>query len=185
MQRLGMLPHPEGGFYMETYRSPEMVNPEDGRGPRPASTAIVFLLGKEDVSHLHRIKSDEMWHFYGGGALAIYELRESTGSFLRTVIGPNTVKGDLLQYVVPKNTWFGAMPHDLDAEYSLVGCTVAPGFDFADFELGERERLVAEFPGAMDVVNCLTVNKTTLNEQLGIPRAPSLEASDDASPLGA
>lgn len=185
---LHLLPHPEGGYYAETYRATEMVNCSDGRGLRAASTSILFLLGQGDVSHLHRIKSDEMWNYHHGGSLVIFELNEETKSFRSTILGPDVIKGQVLQYVVPANTWFGAYLDDPEAEYSLVGCTVAPGFDFADFELGDRAKLIAAFPGAIDPINRLTDNPE-LAPVAPLQRAASKEGSLpdpglDVPPLG-
>lgn len=180
IEHLQLLPHPEGGYYRETYRAGEVIVPDDGRGPRAACTAIYFLLGLRDKSHLHRIKSDEMWHFYGGVPLTIIELNEHTRSFNRTVLGGDIFKGQVLQHVVPKNTWFGsyvsdghgsnlAIPsspgnEDEDDLFTLVGCTVAPGFDFLDFELAIRESLSASFPDVLEVVHFLTPESISYEE---------------------
>jgi predicted cupin superfamily sugar epimerase len=144
---LGLEPHPEGGFYKETYRSPETVQTD--RGPRSASTAIYFLLPKGAKSRLHRIKSDELWHFYGGGPLRIVEIRPG-GEIVETVLST-----DNPQHCVPAGAWFGSLPEPGSA-FSLVGCTVAPGFDFADFELADRDSLLKEFPSAKDWIEHLT-----------------------------
>ena len=125
-----MSPHPEGGWYAETYRSNLMV--ETARGPRPASTCIFFLLAEGQVSHLHRIQSDEMWHFYQGEALEIVEL-DKDGQLVRTQLDTNAP-----QHLVKAGRWFGSRPM---GAYALVGCTVAPGFDFADFELASPDQL--------------------------------------------
>ncbi|TBR25903.1 cupin domain-containing protein [bacterium] len=142
VKRFALFPHPEGGFFKESYRSPETVQLQ--RGPRSASTAIYFLLPEGTVSKLHRIQSDEVWHFYLGGPLRLTELYQD-GSRREVVLGQDVKNRQLLQHVVPAGVWFGAMP-DKGAEFSFVGCTVAPGFDFADFELGKRAELVKRFP---------------------------------------
>lgn len=162
VQTLSMQPHPEGGYYVETFRSATTVETE--RGTRAASTAILFLLGKNDKSHMHRIKSEEVWHFHAGGPLAIIELKEDTQSYSLTVLGSNILNGEKLQHVVPANTWFGSYPYDENSAYSLVGCTVAPGFDFADFELAQnREDLYKPFPHAIDQINHLTPHTSDIN----------------------
>jgi uncharacterized protein len=154
---LGMQKHPEGGYFVETFRSSMQVS--TSRGERSASTAILFLLGRGDRSHLHRIQSEEMWHFYGGEPLAVVELcKDSPEHFKLTVLGSDMLNGQKLQHVVPANTWFGSFPYREEChEYSLVGCTVAPGFEFADFELiSETHNLSQQFPNAVDVIQKLT-----------------------------
>lgn len=126
-----MLPHPEGGYFKETYRSLEMTH--TSRGERSVATGIFYLLEKGQSSSLHRIKSDEMWHFYAGDPLIVYE-KSIDGSIKETVLGSDFKRGQLSQYVVPAGTWFGAyLPEG--SQYAFVGCTVSPGFDFNDFEL--------------------------------------------------
>ena len=126
-----MTPHPEGGYFKETYRSREVISTP--RGERSASTAIFYLLLKGQSSRLHRIKSDEMWHFYGGDPLIVFE-KNDDGSIKETLLGSDFKQGQQVQYTVPAGRWFGAyLPPGSD--YSFVGCTVSPGFDFKDFEL--------------------------------------------------
>jgi hypothetical protein len=138
---LRLKPHPEGGFFRETYRAAR------GRGGRCASTAILFLLPRGSVSRLHRIQSDEVWHFYSGGPLFVVELGK--GGVRRTKLGAGR-----FQHVVRAGTWFGA-ELARGSEYALVGCTVAPGFEFRDFELGERAGLLESFPRCRAVVERL------------------------------
>lgn len=147
---LRLLPHPEGGFYRETYRATQV------HGGRAASTMIYFLLPAGQVSRLHRIDADEGWHHYLGSTLEIFELDEAEPGHPRvTRLGKNLAAGELPQHMVPAGRWFGAAPA-AGAPYALVGCTVAPGFEFAKFELGTRERLLARFPAAADIVARLT-----------------------------
>jgi predicted cupin superfamily sugar epimerase len=153
-----LLPHPEGGFYRETYRSPAVIPggvlpgfPE----PRAAATAILFLLPAGAVSRLHRIRSDELWHFHAGGPLRIVSIAPD-GSVESVVLGPDGAAGQRLQYAVPAGRWFGAFPEPGTA-HALVGCTVSPGFDFKDFELGRRAELLKSFPGARAEIERLTV----------------------------
>ena len=130
-----LLPHPEGGFYRETYRS-------------ACSTGIFYLLSKGQKSSFHRIKSDEMWHFYGGDEISIVEIN-SNGAIKETFLNK-----DNPQYVVPANNWFGAyLPEN--SEYAFTGCTVAPAFDFKDFEMGNKEKLLQEFPEAKVMIEKL------------------------------
>jgi predicted cupin superfamily sugar epimerase len=115
------------------------------------STAIHFLLTKVDRSLFHRIKSDEVWHFHYGDPLAISVL--SPRGLTTYKLGADPSNGEVLQVVVPANHWFGGTTL---GDYTLVSCTVAPGFDFQDFELGDREQLLKEFPGQSDIIIKLT-----------------------------
>jgi predicted cupin superfamily sugar epimerase len=155
---LGLLPHPEGGFYRETYRSPEVLAaaalPARFRGDRAMSTAIYFLVPHGAFSALHRIQSDEVWHFYRGAALEIVCI-DPDGTRRDIRLGPDLDAGDVPQAVVAAGTWFGSRPVGA-GEYALVGCTVAPGFDFADFELAVRAELTARFPAHAGVIAALT-----------------------------
>lgn len=155
---LGLSPHPEGGWFAESYRSAETLPaaglPARFGAPRSASTAIYFLLPAGARSLLHRIKSDELWHFYLGGPLRLTQLFPD-GRVEEAVLGRDLAAGQRLQHAVPAGCWFGAAPEP-GSPYSLVGCTVAPGFDFADFELGRRAVLLARFPAARAVVERLT-----------------------------
>ncbi|MFK8137885.1 MAG: cupin domain-containing protein [Bdellovibrionales bacterium] len=145
---LNLSPHPEGGYFSENYRSDLVIPKEnlsgDYDGDRNASTAIYFLLPKAHKSHFHRVRSDEAWHFYLGGPCTIVQLFDD-GRIESVVMGKDIMEGEQLQYVVPANCWFGAFPNE-EVEYSLVGCTVAPGFDYSDFELGRRAQLLEMFP---------------------------------------
>ena len=149
VRHFDMTPHPEGGFYRETYRSagsiPASALPGFS-GARSHSTAILFLLRQGEVSHLHRIRQDELWHFYLGGPLRLVMLSPK-GRQSEIVLGQDVLQGQQVQYVVPAGCWFGATPAAGTA-FALVGCTVAPGFDFADFELAERAALERRFPEA-------------------------------------
>ena len=150
-------PHPEGGFYKETFRDDKSIPasslPEHG-GDRSYSTGIYFLLTKGMISSLHRIKSDEMWHFYLGGPLTVVQISPN-GDVEEIVLGQGVKSGQKVQHVVPAGYWFGAYPNE-GSEYSFVGCTVAPGFDFRDFEMGNRENLIKQFPNAKDIIEKLT-----------------------------
>lgn len=152
IKSFGLESHPEGGFFKETYRSPVQI--ETPNGQRSCSTGIYFLLTAGQKSHLHRIKSDEVWHFYAGGPMAIYQLSPD-GKFVETILGPDIEAGHKVQYVVPAGWWFGGMPCE-GTEFSFVGCTVAPGFDFRDFEMAERDKLMTAFPHARQAIELLT-----------------------------
>ena len=149
--KLSLEPHPEGGWYRQTYRSEQAV--ETTRGVRAASTAIYFLLQGEEFSALHRIASDEVWHFYMGSPLRVEAITRE-GAHEWFVLGNDLSAGEVLQAWVPAGDWFGACL--ARGGWALVGCTVAPGFDFMDFEMGGREELLARFPQCEDVVRRLT-----------------------------
>jgi predicted cupin superfamily sugar epimerase len=157
VKHLDLKAHPEGGFYRETYRSKETISvdglPARFRDERSFSTAIYFLLRSEDRSMFHRIKSDELWHFYAGRSLSIYVLSSEGLTIYK--LGADIEKGASLQIVIPANCWFGAKVDDANT-YTLAGCTVAPGFDFHDFELANRENLINDFPEYKDIITLLT-----------------------------
>ena len=143
IEKLHLLPHPEGGYYKETYRSKEDALFADFDGKRNLSTAIYFLLEGKDKSHFHRIQSDELWFFHEGSALEIFILRENKIEI--TTLGKNSHLTEELQAIIPAGVWFGARVKDQQG-YALVSCTVAPGFDFRDFELGKKKELMELFP---------------------------------------
>jgi hypothetical protein len=154
--RLALVPHLEGGWYRETYRAAESVATPPARfgGSRSYSTAIYFLLEAGAVSRLHRIKSDEVWHFYAGDPLLLYVIGRA-GTLTVHRLGPAHDREALPQAVVPAGAWYGAQVEPGGA-WALTGGTVAPGFDFADFELGDRRALVAEFPQHRALIEALT-----------------------------
>lgn len=134
--------HPEGGFFKETYRS-ELLMPIEGRNKRNVSTAIYFLLEGSDKSHFHRIKSDELWFYHDGEPLEIAVIIDN--QLLKYDLGLNLENGERPQLVIPANSWFAARIKS-EKSFSLVSCTVAPGFDFSDFELAEGPKLLESFP---------------------------------------
>ena len=151
VRQLGLEPHPEGGYFRETYRAAESIAgpalPARFGGDRAVSTAIYFLLETGQRSRLHRIKSDEVWHFYAGDPLTVVEI-DAAGVLKTTRLGSDLGAGAVYQHVVPAGAWFGATLADGGgaAGFALVGCTVAPGFDFADFALADRAALLADYP---------------------------------------
>jgi hypothetical protein len=156
---LGLRPHPEGGYYRETYRAalalPREALGESFGGPRACSTAIYFLITAGSFSALHRIASDEVWHFHAGGPLEIVTLRpDGTRCDLR--LGLDLAAGERPQHVVHAGAWFGSRLARESDGYALVSCTVAPGFDFSDFELAERGALRARFPEHAAIIDALT-----------------------------
>jgi uncharacterized protein len=158
IDRLDLKPHPEGGFFRQTYRSGLMIAegalPEGFRGERPASTAIYFLLDEQNFSAFHRLRSDEMWHFYAGSPLAVHVI-DGSGDRSTILLGDNTESGQNFQAVVRAGSWFASHVADWKS-WALVGCTVAPGFDFADFEMARRDGLVKKYPQHLEIIKRLT-----------------------------
>ncbi len=137
---LELEPHPEGGYFREVFRSRVQVSPADGRGRRAALTTIEFLLPEAAVSRWHQVDSDEVWHFYEGAPLELWMLSPDLAGLRRHLLGPSEIGGHYHQ-TVPAGWWQGARG---TGDYSLVGCTVGPGFDFADFRLAADVPAVAE-----------------------------------------
>jgi predicted cupin superfamily sugar epimerase len=160
IKKLGLKPHPEGGFFRETYRSVGEILPEslgaDYDGKRNYATGIYFLLTSDSFSAFHRIRQDEMWHFYDGSPLKLHVISE-TGKYSTQILGRNLDNGELPQIVISGGNWFAATVVDADS-YTLTGCTVSPGFDFTDFELAHREELISLFPQLQKVITELTVS---------------------------
>ncbi len=158
VDRLGMNSHPEGGYYKETYRSksmiPQHVLSEEFTGARNYSTAIYFLLTSDNFSAFHRIKQDEIWHYYEGSSLYVHVI-EPNGEYKKHSVGINLDQEELPQLVVPAGCWFASSVKNKDS-YSLVGCTVAPGFDFNDFELAQRNTLIEEYPEYKEIITQFT-----------------------------
>lgn len=154
IRKFEMQPHPEGGWYKETYKSMEAVSasalPERFAGSRSFCTAIYFLLEERNFSAFHRIKSDECWHFYSGDPLQIFVILPD-GSMQITELGNDIRKDQQFQFVVPANCWFASRPAP-GSSYSFVGCTVAPGFDFSDFELADKTTLCSLYPQHYEVI---------------------------------
>lgn len=140
ISRLGLAPHPEGGFYREVFRSSSIVSPNDDRPARSALTTIYFLLTDDIVNRWHRVRSDEIWHLYEGGPLELLDLQVETGSVVRHRLG--TVDADAGPVrVIPAGHWQAARSL---GPYSLAGCTVGPGFDFADFQMMTHDAHTAD-----------------------------------------
>ena len=153
IQKLELVPHPEGGFYRETYRSDIMEKFGDLMAVRNASTGIYFLLTEGNFSAFHKIKSDEMWHYYAGGTVVVYVIHAS-GELEVIRLGLDLDNGEVPQAVVPAGAWFGSRVEAGD--YALVGCTVSPGFDFADFKLATRQGLTSAYPEHELIISELT-----------------------------
>ena len=157
VEELNLEPHPEGGFYREVYRSEATIRRDAAAlgfaGERACSTSIYFLLPGFTYSAFHRIRSDELWHFYEGSPLVLHVIAEA-GAYREIRLGPPD-SGGCYQIMVPKDHWFAARCVDPNG-FSLVGCTVSPGFDFADFELADRKVLSERYPAHQPRITELT-----------------------------
>jgi len=158
IKKLQLTQHVEGGAFRETYRSeltiPRTVLPLFFQGDRNASTTIYFLLASGQFSAFHRIAADEVWHFYFGDPLLVHEINHN-GRLVTHLLGTNPEKGESFQTVIKAGSWFASVPAP-GSEYALVGCTVAPGFDFEDFELADRATLSQQYPEHTELIKSLT-----------------------------
>jgi predicted cupin superfamily sugar epimerase len=158
INKLLLTPHVEGGAFREVYRSslsvPGNCLPVLFQGDRNICTSIYFLLAQGQFSAFHRIASDELWHFYYGDPLLIHEINHG-GMLITHRLGSDPEKGETFQAVIKAGSWFASIPAT-DCEYSLVGCTVSPGFDFSEFELAEREALSGRYPAHARLIETLT-----------------------------
>jgi uncharacterized protein len=157
IELLGLVSHPEGGWYREVYRSKGKIteNAFEGlRGERSFSTSIYFLLEGEDFSAFHRIRSDEIWHFYDGSPALISAISPD-GELKQYLLGKDLRNKESLQLVIPADCWFATKVNKKDS-FVLAGCTVAPGFDFDDFELAEKDLLQEKYPQYSDLIAQLT-----------------------------
>jgi predicted cupin superfamily sugar epimerase len=158
IETLRLEPHPEGGYFRQTYRSDVMVArealPAGFGGARAASTTIYFLLEGENFSSFHRLRSDEVWHFYTGSSLTV-EVIEPAGSRSSLLLGDDSDAGHVFQAVVRAGCWFASHVADWKG-WALVGCSVAPGFDFEDFEMAQRDQLVNSYPQHRALIELLT-----------------------------
>ena len=158
IDKLQLIPHPEGGYYRQTYWAELMLEkaalPPEFGGSRAVSTAIYFLLQGTDFSAFHQLESDEMWHFYAGGTLVVDVLAKD-GEHSEILLGSDAQAGETFQAVVKAGCWFGSRVRDAGS-FALVGCTVSPGFDFADLQLAKREELVRLYPQHRELIEGLT-----------------------------
>jgi len=152
IQKLHLQPHPEGGYYRETFRSEQNIE-INGGDLRKASTVIYYLLNETEKSHFHRLKSDESWFFHQGTTMVVEVLAEGIRKTI--LLGNDLEKGEVPQVVLPANVWFAAKVAD-GRNFALVSCVVAPGFEFADFELAERETLTKQFPAFSQLIQEFT-----------------------------
>ncbi|HED05542.1 MAG TPA: cupin domain-containing protein [Ignavibacteria bacterium] len=158
IKKFGLEKHPEGGYFKETYRSGEIIQkdflPVRYSGARTFSTLIYFLLQGEQISYFHKLKSDEIWHFYDGSSLTIYLIKNEY-EIIEIILGNDVQNNESFQAIIPKDNWFAAEVMNKNS-YSLVGCTVAPGFDFKDFELSKRKELLKTYPNHLGIINKFT-----------------------------
>jgi predicted cupin superfamily sugar epimerase len=162
IRMLGMRELPgEGGWLAETYRAAWTLPAErlapDGRGPRASCTAIYYLLRRGEISALHRLRSDEMWHFYQGDPLELCVIEPAGAAHVHT-LGADIEAGQTHQVAVAAGRWFGArLKSGADVHgYALMGCTVSPGFDYSDFELASAARLLKEYPRHRALIEAFT-----------------------------
>jgi uncharacterized protein len=151
IEELNLQPHPEGGYYGETYRSALTINTDNGR--RNLMTSIYFLLTSDNISKFHSIAGQEIWYHHEGSPLTVHVLSES--GYQRLKVGPVGLEGNRPQVLVPEGSIFGSTVDAEDA-YCLVSCTVAPGFDFADFRMYTAEELLEKWPDCAEVIRRLT-----------------------------
>ena len=154
IKELNLKPHPEGGYFCETYRSAETIGtgclPDRYGGGRAFGTSIFYLLNGHDKSYFHRLKSDEIWYFHLGAAIVLHVIDPENG-YYPVELGPDLTEGEKLQWVIPAGSWFAAEVKG-QTGFALAGCAVFPGFDFADFEMGNQDALLAQYPGLSEVI---------------------------------
>lgn len=148
IKQLNLEKHPEGGFYKRIYQSEEVISkdklPDRYNSDRFYSTSIYYLLNGNDVSKFHRLKSDEIWHYYFGSS-AIIHIIDNLGNYSLKKLGLNLEENENFQVAIPKNSYFAAEVIEKNS-FIIVGCTVSPGFDFEDFELTSKEKLLEKYP---------------------------------------
>ncbi|MGM0126014.1 hypothetical protein IGI37_003415 [Enterococcus sp. AZ194] len=153
IEKLGLIPHQEGGYFKELPASNEWLVEKD----RPLYTNIYFLLTEESPSHFHQLMSDEIWYFHYGSSLNVHELLED-GSYKKTAVGLDVEKGEVLQYVVKKGSIFGSSVNEGEG-YALVSCMVAPGFTYEEFKLFTKEELLKKYPNEFPIIDKLAFEK--------------------------
>ncbi|MBU1099669.1 MAG: cupin domain-containing protein [Bacteroidetes bacterium] len=159
IEKLELVSHPEGGYYKEVYRSEESIShsalPPRFKGERKFSTSIYFMLEEEQISHLHRLKSDEIWYYHSGSSFIIHKFDQIRG-YTKRILGCKIDEGEDFQIVIPHGAWFASELLD-KSTYGLVSCVVSPGFDFNDFELAEAGKLSSTFPEQIELLKKLTL----------------------------
>lgn len=145
IEKLELMPHPEGGYYKETFKSNQTLSDNNA-----IYTSIYFLLEKHNISHFHRIESDEVWYYHAGQSLTVHMIHPD-GQYEKVKVGPNVETGDMLQAIVPKGTIFASTVEG-ENDYALVGCMCAPGFQFEKFELFTQAELIKLYPQHEDII---------------------------------
>ncbi len=163
IKQLDLTEHPEGGYFREVYRSEHRIAadalPEGFDEDHRLATSIYFLLTADRPSRLHRLHADELWHFHTGSSVTLHLLEEG-GRYRQLKLGTDPGSGESFQQIVPAGTWFGATVEE-PGGFGLVGCTVFPGFEFSDFELGDRSELLRTFPAHNTLIERLTAPEQT------------------------
>lgn len=155
--RLDMTAHPEGGYYKQSFVSDEKITTTNHPQERNLYTSIYFLLQSHDISHFHRLKSDELWYFHAGEAVTVHIL-DAKGNYRAEKLGLDIAAGERPQVLVEKGSIFGSTIEAKEA-FSLVGCMVSPGFDFADFELLLQSDLLEHFPEHEEIIKKMAYKK--------------------------
>lgn len=160
IEHLKLIPHPEGGYYRETYHAQTLLTDslteQKYGGKRRSATSIYFLLEGTDVSRFHRLRSDEIWYFHAGSSLTVHTITPD-GSYMRHQLGLDVAVGQQPQLLIPSQHIFGAtVNHTSEDDFALVSCMVSPGFDFQDFELFDRQTLIALYPEHKAIISRLT-----------------------------
>jgi len=159
IEHLNMKPHPEGGYFVETYRSEykieKSVLPNQFDGSRNIASSIFYLMKGEGFSAFHRMKSDENWYFHDGSPIVIYYFT-SDGNMVTSILGLNPHQGHIPNITVPAETWFAAEVLDKNS-FGLASCVVTPGFEFKDFELARQEDLLLEYPQNRELIKRLCI----------------------------
>lgn len=158
IDKFALEPHPEGGYFSESYRSQETIQqqPKRFRGEHVYKTAIYYLLERNNISAFHRLKQDELWHYYAGSSVILHILDPIKG-YKQWLLGcALTDERACYQVLVPQNVWFAAELKD-KTQFSLVGCTTSPGFDFSDWELAKSDNLIQRFPDQAELINRLVI----------------------------
>ena len=158
IRSLNLTAHPEGGYFKETYHSPDLINkhglPDRYLADRACVKAIYFLLPGDQTSSFHRLQCNEIWCYHLGDALTLYVIQRD-GTLQQIKLGTHIDNGEQPQVVIPHSVWFGAKVNKKNS-YALVSCITAPGFDFEDFELAERQSLLQEYPQHKKIIEMLT-----------------------------